>query len=156
MLLKLLFSSIFMQYCGLTMRYTLFWGNMMLSGWNPVCGIKPVKAPTLHPLAGVGWSWGWTGELRVHYNLLIKTIDLFLWLLAKPTRISIKHSFPQSQIYYTRSGCATLICLFCEWCYACRRMTHRPWMNQNWIAFWCAWHFWHRFTWCAILSFQIY
>lgn len=65
---------------------------MMLSGRHPVHGTKPVKRATLHPLARVGWSWGWTGELRVHYNLLIKAIDLFLWLLAKPTRTSL--AFP--------------------------------------------------------------
>lgn len=67
--------------------------------------------------------------------------------------ISIMLSFPQRRIYYTRSGCAPLICLFCKGCYACRKMTHRPWMNQNWIAFWFACHFWHTFTWYVILSF---
>lgn len=69
-------------------KHFVYWGNKTLSGRNPVHGTSFVKWTTLHPLARVGWSWGWTGELWVHYNLLIKAIDLFLWLLAKPTRTS--------------------------------------------------------------------
>lgn len=74
--------------CWLCSKHFVYWENMMLSGRSPVHGTSFVKWTTLHPLARVGWSRGWPGELRVHYSLLIKAIDLFLWLLAKPTRTS--------------------------------------------------------------------